>query len=48
MERYVAENTGTFFYSLPIYDDDSWVPAKLEFAILKPDNTWWIDRFSNK
>lgn len=48
MERYVAAHKGSFFYHLPIYDDTSWIPAELEFAILLPTNIWWSERFANK
>jgi hypothetical protein len=44
MERHLAAHPGTFFYHRPIYTDDTWVPAELELAILRPDNEWWIDR----
>ena len=48
MERYVAEHPGAFFYHRPIYDDESWVPASLEYAVLKDGATWWKDTFRNK
>lgn len=48
MERYVALNPGTFFYHRPIYNDDTWLPYKLEFAIHTKDHGWWIDLFDNK
>ncbi len=48
MERFVAGEIGTLFYSRPIYDDDSWIPDKLEYGILKPKGEWWIDCFQNK
>ena len=48
MERYVAERQGTFFYSRPIYDDDTWIPHMLEYAVLTEDRGWWTDRFDNK
>lgn len=48
MERYVAEHSGTFFYHRPIYDDDTWLPDKLEFAIHTNERGWWVDVFNNK
>lgn len=48
MERYVAQNPGSFFYHRPVYDDDTWVPAVLEYGILQQDGEWWIERFHNK
>lgn len=48
MERYVAEHSGTFFYHRPVYDDDTWLPDKLEFAIHTEECIWWVDVFNNK
>lgn len=48
MERYVAEHPGVFFYHRPLYDDDTWIPATLEYAVLKDGDTWWKDSFRNK
>lgn len=48
MERFVAANPGTFFFHRPIYDDASWIPAELEYGILRNDIEWWMDRFKNK
>jgi hypothetical protein len=48
MERYVAEHPGTFFYHLPIYDDDTWIPAYLRYGVLCDSNQWWVDTFLNK
>lgn len=48
MERYVAKRPGTFFYSCPIYNDDTWIPDMLEYAVLTEDRGWWIDCFTNK
>ncbi len=48
MERYVAEHPATFFYHRPIYDDETWIPASLEYGVLKGNSHWWIDRFGNK
>ena len=41
MERYVAKHPGTFFYHRPIYDDETWIPALLEYGILVKDLQWW-------
>lgn len=48
MEKYVAEHLGTFFYHRPIYDDETWIPTKLEYGVLREDREWWIGTFQNK
>jgi hypothetical protein len=48
MERHVAEHPGTFFYHRPIYDDDTWIPSKLEYAVLRDGASWWKAMFFNK
>ena len=48
MERYVAEHPGTFFYHRPIYNDETWIPDRLEYGVLKDDGDWWTDSFQNK
>lgn len=48
MEAYVAANLGTFFYHRPIYDDASWIPARLEYGVLRSDGNWWVEVFANK
>jgi len=47
MERCVSEHPGTFFYHRPIYDDDSWIPACLEYGLLIDNKEWWVDTFKN-
>lgn len=37
MEAFVATNEGTFFFHRAIYDDDTWIPAELEYGVLKDD-----------
>ena len=48
MERYVAAHPGAFFYHRPFYQDGTWIPARLEYAVLRPDGTWWKDAFANR
>ena len=48
LEKYVADNPGTFFYHRPIYDDDSWIPATLEYGVLKENKVWCVETFANK
>lgn len=48
MEKFVATHLGTFFYHGAVYDDDTWIPAQLEYGVLREDGTWWIDTFHNK
>jgi hypothetical protein len=47
MERYVAEHDGTFFFSRPIYSDATARPELIEFGILRPDVTLWVEVFDN-
>lgn len=48
MESYVADHPGTFFYHRPIYDDETWVPQRLEYGVLEGDTHWRIATFANK
>jgi hypothetical protein len=48
MERFVAENPGTLFYHLPLYDDETWIPKTLQFGVLVDAEKWWVDTFRNK
>lgn len=48
MERYVAENPGTFFYHRPLYGDNTWVPESLEYGVLLENSKWWTDVFQNR
>jgi hypothetical protein len=47
MERYCAENEGTFFFSRLIYGDETARPAEIEFGILMPDGSLWVEVFDN-
>lgn len=47
MERYCAGNPGTFFFSRLIYADETARPAEVEFGILMPDKTLWVEAFEN-
>jgi hypothetical protein len=47
MERYAATHPGTFAFSRLIYADHTWVPAALEYGVLLPDATLWVERFPN-
>ena len=47
MERTAAAQRGTFVYHRAIYADATWVPRELEYGLLRPDGTWWLERFSN-
>lgn len=47
MERYCQEHPGTFCFSRPIYDDQSWHPAVLEYGLLREDGTLWVEQFEN-
>jgi hypothetical protein len=48
MEAHVAKHQGTFHSHRAIYDDLTWIPARLEYRILIDDNEWWIETFANK
>lgn len=47
MERFAAENPGTFVFARPIYADASWSPAELEYGVLLPHLRLWVQRFPN-
>ena len=48
IERYVAVHPGSFFYHRPFYEDGTWIPARLEYAVLRSDGKWWKDAFANR
>lgn len=48
MEAHVANNIGTFFFHRAMYDDTTWIPATLEFGVLREDGSWWRETFHNK
>lgn len=48
MERYCFENPGLFCFSRPIFKDKSSHPFQLEYGVLKPDLTLWVERFPNR
>ena len=47
MEKYCAKNAGTFCFSRPIYNTMTWKPALIEYGILMPDQTFWVEMFEN-
>jgi hypothetical protein len=47
MERYCAENPGLFCFSRPLYTDATARPSQLEFGVLRPDRTFWVEVFDN-
>ncbi len=47
MERYCAGNPGTFCFSRPFYSDQTCRPTALEFGILLPEKTLWVEQFDN-
>jgi hypothetical protein len=47
MERYAASNPGTFVFSRFLYSDPTWVPAELEYGVLRRDGELWIEQFAN-
>lgn len=48
MERYCAANPGTLCFSRPVYGDETSIPAVVEFGILRPDLSLWIEEFDNR
>ena len=48
MEDYCATNTGTFCFSRPVYCDETAKPTFIDFGILKPDGTLWVETFDNQ
>jgi len=47
MEQFAAKNPGTFVFARPIYTTQSSAPSELEYGLLQPDNTVWIERLAN-
>ncbi len=47
METYCAKNPNTFLFIRPIYGDSSIRPFLIEYCILLPDLTLWIEKFEN-
>jgi hypothetical protein len=48
MEAYACARPGTLFFHRPIYDDETLIPAELEYGVLAENKLWWIERFRNK
>lgn len=48
MERYCYNNSGVFCFARPIYLDKSAHPFYVEFGILRPDLTFWVEVFENR
>jgi len=47
MEKYCAQNVGTFFFSRLIYADASARPSEIEFGVLMSSGTLWVEAFAN-
>ena len=47
MEQYCADNHSVFLFVRPIYGDSSDRPFIIEYGILKPDLSLWIEQFTN-
>jgi hypothetical protein len=47
MEKYCAQNPGTFCFARPIYCDFSWKPCLLEYGIVFDAGALWVERFEN-
>ena len=48
METYCFEHPGTFCFIRPIYNDQTYRPIYLEFAVLKNDKNLWTETFNNQ
>lgn len=48
MEKTAVAQRGTFCFSRPIYDDDTWVPAQLEYGVLQSHNKLHTKVFPNR
>ncbi len=48
MESFCSTNKDVFCFHRPIYLDLSFIPTYLEFGILLPDSTFWIELFDNR
>jgi hypothetical protein len=48
MERYCRDTPGVFCFARPIYLDKSDHPFYLEFGVLRPDLTFWVELFENR
>ena len=47
MERQTIEHPGTPLFLRPLYDDDSWVPATIDYGVLI-DARLWKETFENR
>jgi len=48
MERHCSEYPGTFCFHRPIYAESGDRPEFLEFGLVMPDRTLWIEMFDNR
>jgi hypothetical protein len=47
MERYCSNHPGTYCFARPIYDGPTFLPAALEYGVLKQDGDLWVRSFPN-
>jgi len=47
MERYCANNIGTFCFSRPLYYTSHWVPDAIEYGVLMSTLELWVEIFDN-
>lgn len=48
METFCAANPGVLCFSRPIYFTGLSLPCIIEFGVLRPDGSWWIEQFDNR
>lgn len=48
METYCATHPGALCFSRPLYDDLTARPARIEFGVLREDDTLWVATFANR
>ncbi|MBF0369296.1 MAG: DNA/RNA non-specific endonuclease [Magnetococcales bacterium] len=47
MENHCADNPGTHCFVRPLYQDHTWIPAVLEFGMMRKDASLWVEWFEN-
>jgi len=48
MEKEAAQTPGTFHFHRAMYNDETWIPDRLQYGVLQNDQRWWVEEFANK
>jgi len=48
MEKECVDRPGTFCFSRPLYNDDTWVPEELEYGVVHTPDDMTVRRFPNR